>query len=135
MLLSIAKPFMNLKLRAKVKHVDPTVPSITLESGETFSGDIIIGADGIHSIVRETVVGDKDIPLSVPLGDVALRAIIPTKPMLRDPELRDLVQNPRLTCWMGPLRHAVGYCVVRIPPTPLFLTRSVTRAEEPSITW
>ncbi|KAL0066144.1 hypothetical protein AAF712_006768 [Marasmius tenuissimus] len=111
MLLAIAEPFMNLKLRAKVQHVDASVPSVTLESGEVFKADLIIGADGIHSVVRGSVIGDKDIPLSVPLGDVAFRTLIPAKSMLQDPELRDLIENPRLTCWMGPLRHAIGYTV------------------------
>ncbi|KAF9267539.1 FAD/NAD(P)-binding domain-containing protein [Marasmius fiardii PR-910] len=111
MLLSIAMPFIDLKLRSKVKYVDPSTPSVTLDSGESFSGDLIVGADGIHSVVRQYVVGDRDIPLSIPLGDVAFRTLIPTEPMLRDPDLRDLVENPRLTCWMGPGRHVIGYCV------------------------
>ncbi|KAL0581032.1 hypothetical protein V5O48_001026 [Marasmius crinis-equi] len=111
MLFSIAKPFMDLKLRAKVTHVDSSAPSVTLESGATFSADLIIGADGIHSVVRGSVLGEKDLPLSVPLGDVAFRALIPTEGMAKDPELRELVANPRLTTWMGPLRHAIGYCV------------------------
>ncbi|ESK83083.1 hypothetical protein Moror_6080 [Moniliophthora roreri MCA 2997] len=111
MLLTVAKPFMNLKLGVKVISVDPDTPSVTLASGATISGDFIIGADGIHSIVRQSVIGESAIPLSVPLGDVAFRALIPTSTMMDDPELRDLVENPRLTCWMGPSRHVMGYRV------------------------
>lgn len=112
MLHSIAKPHMSLRLCSRVKEIAPSPPSVTLESGEKLSADLIIGADGIHSIVRGSVIGETEIPLSVPLGDVAFRALIPTEDMIKDPELRKLVENPQLTCWMGPMRHSIGYCVV-----------------------
>ncbi|KAK7056692.1 hypothetical protein VNI00_002409 [Paramarasmius palmivorus] len=111
MLFSIAKPFMDLRLGAKVQSVDPDTPSVTLVSGETIFADLIMGADGIHSVVRRSIIGESKIPLSVPLGDMAFRALIPASTMMDDPELRDLIENPRLTCWMGPYRHIMGYRV------------------------
>jgi salicylate hydroxylase len=113
MLLSLARPFMKLTLNSKVKRIDPDTPSVTLVSGITYSADLIIGADGIHSVVRSCIIGRHDVPLSVPVGDMAYRALIPTETFLSDPDLRDLVEDPRINCWMGPLKHIIGYCVVR----------------------
>lgn len=46
-----------LRLNATVKHIDPTCkdgrPSVTLSTGEVVCGDLIIGADGVKSMVRE----------------------------------------------------------------------------------
>ncbi|KAF5369302.1 hypothetical protein D9758_002575 [Tetrapyrgos nigripes] len=111
MLYSIAKPFMDLRLGCKVVSVDPDTPAVRLESGESITADLIIGCDGIHSVVRNYVLGEESIPLAVPWGDVAYRAIVPTKEMLDDPELRSLVENPEITCWIGPGKHLVGYCI------------------------
>jgi salicylate hydroxylase len=121
MLFSIAKPFMDLRLGAKVQSIDPDTPSVTLVSGETIFADLIIGADGIHSVVRRSIIGESKIPLSTPLGDMAFRALIPASTMMDDPELRDLIENPRLTCWMGPNRHVMGYRVVRLGTSDLHL--------------
>ena len=47
----------RLRLGARVVAVgqDLGAATATLADGETFSGDVLIGADGIHSLVRETV--------------------------------------------------------------------------------
>ncbi|KAF9262831.1 FAD/NAD(P)-binding domain-containing protein [Marasmius fiardii PR-910] len=111
LLFSIAKPFMELRLGTRVIVVDPDRSSITLHTGEMIRGDFIIGADGIHSIVRGCVVGENNTPLSVSTGDMAYRALIPTDTFMEDPDLRDLVENPRVNCWMGPLKHIIGYNV------------------------
>ena len=112
MLLTLASPFMTLRLNSKVITVDPLCPSVTLESGERITADLVIGADGIKSTVRETVVGRPDKP--VPTGDAAYRAIIPTSEMLKDPDLKDLVDFPEMTRWIGPHKHIVAYCLVDI---------------------
>ncbi|KAK7061079.1 hypothetical protein VNI00_000814 [Paramarasmius palmivorus] len=103
MLLSIAKPFMELRL--EVSRCKP------LQTGEVIRGDLIIGADGIHSVVRNSVIGKRKIPLSVPTGDMAYRALVRTDTFMEDPDLRDLLENPRVSCWMGPLKHVIGYSV------------------------
>jgi salicylate hydroxylase len=111
MLFNIALPFMTLRLDSKVVSLEPSGPSLTLESGEVIAADVIIGADGIKSTVRETVVGGPDKP--VPTGDAAYRAIVPTSEMLNDPDLKELVDCPEMTGWLGPNKHVVAYCIVR----------------------
>ncbi|KAH8833910.1 hypothetical protein DL96DRAFT_1703549 [Flagelloscypha sp. PMI_526] len=109
MLLEIATPYMDLRLGARVVTIDPEAPSVTLESGEVVSGDMILGADGIKSIIREVVVGKVDKPIST--GDAAFRAIIETSKMMDDPELKQLVDDADVNVWMGPGGHIVAYCL------------------------
>lgn len=101
---------MNLRLNSRVVSVDPTHPSVTLQTGEVVYADLIIGADGVKSTVREAVTGGPSKPTYT--GDAAYRAVIPTDRMLPDPDLRALVDTPEFVTWMGPSRHIVGYSIV-----------------------
>jgi len=127
MLWDIAKPFVNLRtnskqyhlqekilsdpeLQGKVVAIDPHTPKVTLESGEIIYADLIVGADGVRSVVRDVVVGQRDSP--TPTGDAAYRAILPTSAMLEDPDLQSLVQDTEMTAWLGPGRHIMAYNIV-----------------------
>lgn len=110
--LASSSPRVKLRLASTVKSVDPTPNpqvSVTLTTGEVIYGDLIIGADGVKSIVRNVVVGRPDY--AEPTGDAAYRAIIPTEVMLNDPELKPFVDTPEMTAWMGPNRHVMTYCI------------------------
>ncbi|KAJ7764124.1 hypothetical protein DFH07DRAFT_882245 [Mycena maculata] len=106
----LAAPYMTLRLNSKVLDIDPRVAQVTLENGECLNGDLIIGADGIKSVVRETVVGG---PTKAPIhtGDSAYRAVIPTAAMLEDDDLKSLVESGEMISWMGPAKHIIGYCI------------------------
>ncbi|TFY64344.1 hypothetical protein EVG20_g5982, partial [Dentipellis fragilis] len=108
------RPNVQLRLSAAVTTIqpDPAVeggPSVTLKSGEVIHADLIIGADGVKSIVQGVVTGQQDAPR--PTGDTAYRAIIPTDVMMRDPELKEFVETPEMTGWMAPGRHLMAYCI------------------------
>ena len=112
LLLDLALPFAKLRLNSTVVDVDPTspTPSVSLSSGEILKADLIIGADGVKSMCREIVLG---APVkATPTGDAAYRAIIPTSKMMDDPQLRELVETPEMTGWMGPKKHIMAYCIV-----------------------
>jgi salicylate hydroxylase len=53
----------------------------------------------------------------VPTGHAAYRAVISTKGMISDPILKPLVDRGEMTGWMGPGKHIMAYCIVRIFPT------------------
>uniref|UniRef100_D8Q5K5 FAD-binding domain-containing protein n=2 Tax=Schizophyllum commune (strain H4-8 / FGSC 9210) TaxID=578458 RepID=D8Q5K5_SCHCM len=86
-------------------------PKVVLANGDTISADIVVGADGIRSLVRSYVTGQSD--RAVPTGDAAYRAVIDTDAMRRttDRELIDLIDRRETTVWMGPQKHLVGYNV------------------------
>ncbi|CAE6387097.1 unnamed protein product [Rhizoctonia solani] len=100
---------VTIRLASTVKSIDPSTPSLTLSNGETIHCDLIVGADGVKSAIREVVVGGPDRPR--PTGDAAYRAIIPAEQMRGDPELEALLENPEMTAWMGPGRHIMAYCI------------------------
>lgn len=104
---------MNLRLNSRVVSIspDPPAPHVVLASGEVVRGDMIIGADGVRSTIRTCLAQGPDEP--TPTGDAAYRVTISTEGMLKDPELKPLVDNAEATFWLGPERHVVGYCMVR----------------------
>ncbi|OBZ73032.1 3-hydroxybenzoate 6-hydroxylase 1 [Grifola frondosa] len=107
LLYDLAAPVMDLRLNATVVSVDPDAPSLTLASGETVHGDLIIGADGVKSLVQQVVLGR--VNPAQPTGDAAYRAIIPTSYLRSQPDLKSLAEVPEMTGWMGPRRHIMGY--------------------------
>ncbi|ELU37079.1 salicylate 1-monooxygenase [Rhizoctonia solani AG-1 IA] len=110
LLYDITIPLIDLHLNSYVTSIDPEAPSVTIKNDKVFKCDLIIGADGVKSAIREMVVGHVDRPVDT--GDAAYRAIVPTDKLLADPELRSLVEHPEMTGWMGPGRHIMGYCIV-----------------------
>ena len=117
----LAAPFMALRLNSRVVDVDPDAPSVTLASGEVVYGDLVVGADGIRSMVQRVVLGYTQ-PAEMS-GDAAYRVVVPTHKLLEDPELRGLVDVPEMTGWMGPGRHIMAYNIVRFVRALLLCVR------------
>ena len=69
---------------------------------EKIKADIVIGADGIHSVVREKIFEKKESSFT---GNVAWRMLIPVDLLPRDLIL------PDTTVWLGPKKHFVSYHV------------------------
>jgi salicylate hydroxylase len=70
-----------------------------LSDGTLEVGDLVVGADGVHSSVRAETVGDAAPRFS---GMSAYRAKVPREAL----DFDDVVRN-----WMGPDRHLVAYPV------------------------
>ncbi len=111
LLFDLALPHMTLRLNSTVVSVDPDAPSVTLASGEVVRGDLIVGADGVKSLIQEVVLGHTNPAEAT--GDAAYRAVIPSHLLLDDPELKELIDVPEMTGWMGPGRHIMAYNIVR----------------------
>ena len=90
----------------KVLDVDFDLPAVTTMSGNTYSGDLVIGADGIWSRCRQCFLFTNDIPR--PTGDLAYRIVLNLDD-IEDPEQREWISNPSVHFWIGPGAHAVGY--------------------------
>jgi salicylate hydroxylase len=90
-------------LNARVVSIDEGKGGATLkfDALPPQQAELVIGADGIKSVVRRHVIGD-DHPVST--GQVAWRCTVPTERIA--PALRtDIVS----TIWCGPKNHAVMY--------------------------
>jgi salicylate hydroxylase len=108
----LSLPSVALHLSSKVVEVYAEKPAVKLSNGKMYEGDLLIGADGIKSVVQTAVLGAKNE--ARPTGDAAYRAVVPTKIMMEDPELRVLVEHPTMTAWMAPGRHLMGYNIVSL---------------------
>jgi len=86
---------------------------------ETLKSDLIIGADGVKSLLRSAVIGREDQPR--PTGDAAFRAIVPAEKLLEHEDLKEFIEYPHMTSWMGPGRHIMGYCIVGQPLSTYWL--------------
>ncbi|KAF9077438.1 hypothetical protein BDP27DRAFT_1312435 [Rhodocollybia butyracea] len=107
MLYDLAKPRIMIRFASRVTSVDPSEPSVVLQSGEKIAADVIIGADGIRSVVRDAVLGGPQKAKYT--GDSAYRFLVPTDDMKSDPELLSLINEPKLFIWAGPQKHIVAY--------------------------
>ncbi len=75
-----------------------------LADGSEIEGDIVVGADGIHSVVRHSLFG-ADVPRFT--GCICWRGMAPMDAVPRDIDVSDG------SLWMGPRGHVVHYPVRR----------------------
>ncbi|KAI8650571.1 hypothetical protein NCS57_01391200 [Fusarium keratoplasticum] len=114
----------DIRTASQVVSVDCEEGIITLESGEEIHGDVIIGADGIHSVVRTAVLGEERGAL--PTGTSAYRMLIPIEKLegistpeklldARDPYTTMIMGHDRRVI-MGPGRGGKLYGIVALVP-------------------
>ena len=77
---------------------DKAQVALDLANGTTETGDIAIGADGLHSVIRQQMLGP-DAPRYT--GNVAWRTVVPVE------ALGDHAPPPGACIWAGHKRHAV----------------------------
>ena len=99
-----AESSIDLYTDTKVSSIaqDGSETSLTLSNGEIYRGEIIIGADGIRSVVREHLFGSSEPRFT---GNVAWRALISSD------KLPEAFVKPNVTAWWGPGAHFVHYYV------------------------
>jgi salicylate hydroxylase len=98
-----AEPRITLRTGAAVAACqDDGTSALTLESGERLQADLVVGADGLRSRVREALFGPEAPRFT---GQVAWRGLIPAE------KLKDAGIRPVASLWMGPGAHFVHYYV------------------------
>jgi salicylate hydroxylase len=96
---------------------DEGAARLSFADGSTAEADVVIGADGVHSGVRDAVVEGMPTTFS---GLCAWRCLIPAQ------EASQFALRPAQTLWVGPGRHVVHYPIrnrtwvnaVAITPVP-----------------
>lgn len=99
----------EVRFGQRVASVNPDDALVKLENGTMLSADLVIGADGIRSRVRDTAVVAEEIVLPVPSTNCAYRATLPAKVLIDDPVLRPLMEDVNANCWLGYRRHVMAY--------------------------
>jgi 2-polyprenyl-6-methoxyphenol hydroxylase-like FAD-dependent oxidoreductase len=86
---------------------------LSFEDGTTAEADAAIGADGVHSLVRDIIVGP-DAPIHK--GRIAYRAVFDSS------RLGDMQIAPSRSKWWGPDRHIVIYYTAKDRSQLYFVT-------------
>jgi salicylate hydroxylase/6-hydroxynicotinate 3-monooxygenase len=107
---------------AKLAGLDRDALGVTLTftDGSRARADAVVGADGVHSIVREILMGPEKPRFT---GRVAYRSLFPAERMGGTPI------NPLHTKWWGPDRHVVIYYVTAARDQVYFVTSVPESAE------
>ena len=93
---------IELRVNAEVVGYDQDGSSVTanLANGDTVTGALLVGADGLHSAVRAKLVGDGAPRTS---GHSTYRSVIPVEQFPKE------IRWNAATLWMGPKCHLVHY--------------------------
>jgi 2-polyprenyl-6-methoxyphenol hydroxylase-like FAD-dependent oxidoreductase len=115
-------PAEIVQLGKKLVGLDQKPAGVTLRfaDGTRAEADAVIGADGVHSLVRELVVGP-DAPIHK--GRIAYRAVFPSR------LLNGLDLGPSRTKWWGIDRHIVIYYTTATKSEVYFVTSVPEPAE------
>jgi salicylate hydroxylase len=93
----------RVHLGARLAAVSQTTDAarLHLSDGTTVTADLLVGADGIHSISREQIAADQPRYS----GQTIYRGLVPAE------RVRFLVAEPRVQLFLGPDQHCVCYPV------------------------
>lgn len=101
---------VQVRVNSTVTRVQFDPPAVTLADGTMVQADVVLAADGIKSSIRDQLLG-KDATKAIRTGDAAYRIMLPRSAMENDPELKQLIDEPQATRWIGPYRHIIAYPV------------------------
>ena len=112
----------SFHLGSRIERFDQDDDSvtITMADGSTATGDILIGADGVHSTVRGQMFG-KELPRYT--GNVAWRGLVPAE------RVAHLDVAKVAGVWMGPNRSIVQYYIAG---GKTFNWIGISRSEQPA---
>ncbi len=93
---------VRLGQRLTAIGVNGATATLTFADGETAEADVVIGADGIHSVIRAALT--EQVP-PVHSGLSAFRALVPAR------DAPAFARRPAQVLWLGPGHHLVHYPV------------------------
>ena len=99
---------IELHTSSKIVSVNPDTATITLENGESYSADVLVGADGVHSNTRKALLNGAPLPFSN--GHNAFRFMLERSTALDDPETEPFARaKSSMDMYYGPDRKIVKY--------------------------
>lgn len=99
----------ELHTSSKVIDIDPHRATVTLEDGQVVQGDVVIAADGVHSVARSKLPRASNVA-PYDCGRNAFRFLMSRQAALDDPETRELAtERGVIDMWDSPERRVVIY--------------------------
>ncbi|KAF8184713.1 hypothetical protein BJ912DRAFT_1117777 [Pholiota molesta] len=95
------KEGVEFRFNSTIVDADNVSVSVTLESEEVLYGDVIIGADGFDSLLRQVVTDSGDEPPDVTDTHVVVTFLIPIHRMEEDEDLRKMLNARNWQIWLG----------------------------------
>jgi 3-hydroxybenzoate 6-monooxygenase len=94
---------VQLETGRQVDRIDSTDDTAFTycSNGSVFESDVVVGADGLNSTLRDSIVGDQPVAS----GYVAYRGAVPVEQMSAEINLDEVV------AWIGPSCHLVQYAL------------------------
>jgi salicylate hydroxylase len=91
-----------IRLNCRVTGFEESSDSVTLRlaDGTSVQGDLLVGADGLKSVICQQIVGNVSATYT---GDAAWRITVPVECLPRN------FMDQVMMVWMGPGRHVVTY--------------------------
>lgn len=80
-------------------------------NGNVVQGDLVIAADGVHSVAVEVILGSKNPALPTTAYNFAYRLLIPSKELAADPETAHFLEGDdgRMKFLVGDGKRIVWY--------------------------
>lgn len=116
----VPREIVHLEMKLARLEQDAHEVTLSFTNGVRVRADAVIGADGVHSIIRETLLGPEQPRFT---GRVAYRTTFPAS------RLGDARFTPARTKWWGPDRHMVVYYVTAARDEIYFVTSVPESAE------
>jgi len=91
---------------SEVENIDGPAPVVVTTDGQRFSGDVLVGADGVKSVVRQAIGCTTPVVNS---GDMCFRALIDGNYVRKTAELAFLTEPQAAHFWFGENKHLVAY--------------------------
>ncbi|QKX60125.1 uncharacterized protein TRUGW13939_07267 [Talaromyces rugulosus] len=100
----------QIHIASRVVHVDfdkTEQVTVATDKGSKYTFDLVIGADGINSIVRKALF--PNVAPEPPTTNCAYRAIVPYEQIRKDPISKTLIDKLTMEVWMAPNAYIITY--------------------------
>ena len=107
---------VNIVISSRVANLDKLPDgkvSVTIEQGKNYTFDLVVGCDGVGSVVRRTLF--PDVKPKPPTNSCAFRAIVPYDEVRKDHLTKELVEDENgdlkktMEVWMAPSGYIISY--------------------------